>query len=706
MKIVTRFFLINFIFILRVFCSNQTIGADDAVALPQAHVQLDGGNNKIANYAMMENGFSFLDENTTCSFYSVFPVSGNVRLRGGSLNLNRDFEFSDNAKISTAGRILGDFHNFTISEDVEKLSSLMSLNYVTSIDVGTFVNSADWSLVDDGYIAAGCRGIASGPSSIKMFQLNGTTLVLKKDWYNYWNASAKCLRWRPYGSYFAVAWLFESGANIYGYAITVNYNSSTNSFFQYFKYFGINNFVDAVAWHTSGNALAVGRQDNSARVSVHEIGATGSWTLQFVNNTANSNVPTTVNVATGALDWQDHTNYLAVGFEDTGDSLQELVLYYFQQNSPFNTSTLTYTTGVNIGTDVTHLDWSPTGSFVAVAVGGSEPSLRVYEHCISNGLFEEKVDARTEFNSLINTVKWDPNGQYLSVATQDGLDEEFQVYKFDKNGYSLDLVDGFDFGWTVSGVAWAIYDDYIAVGGQEKTLEIYDFSAGRDFFVFDNVSLSLDGDFTIDVPIKFSGDCRINGGGNKLILSTYGEMVVASNSLLLLENLFLLGLKSNNLSCERNNASLIFKNLKLYLSDDFEFNSGSILFNSDVDIYGSYKFVYTSRFGSTIDSNSMLYFGNSFTFSYAPKNANKDLLYMTDKSSRLFLDGCTLLSTKTGMRLTRGTLFLDNDVTFSCDGVFTSEAICWGDGTLENDLNINFLSGTDLNIYGAFEYNN
>ena len=89
---------------------------------------------------------------------------------------------------------------------------------------------------------------------------------------------------------------------------------------------------------------------------------------------------------------------------------------------------------------------------------------------------------------------------------------------------------------------------------------------------------------------------------------------------------------------------------------------------------------------STIAQKSMLFFDFDTTFSYDPPIANRDLLYMVDGTSAFFLNGCTLHSTATGLRLTKGFLFLDNGTTFSCEGTNISESISFGDGIPANDL--------------------
>ena len=78
---------------------------------------------------------------------------------------------------------------------------------------------------------------------------------------------------------------------------------------------------------------------------------------------------------------------------------------------------------------------------------------------------------------------------------------------------------------------------------------------------------------------------------------------------------------------------------------------------------------------------------------------------MTDETSQLYLDGMTIKSTETGFRMTRGCLMLDNHVTFSAVGTSFSEAICFGNGSALDDLNVNILSAADINIYGPFDYN-
>lgn len=352
--LIKKAFFLNFIYFIYIFSANQTIGSDSTVAAPQANIEFDGGNNKIASYALMKNGFSFLDSSTTCSWYSVFPISSDVLLKGGTLYLNKNFIFSDSASISTPGRIYGNNNNFIISKNLDNLP-------------------------------------------------------------------------------------------------------------------------------------------------------------------------------------------------------------YFDENSKF---------------------------------------------------------------------------------------------------------------------------------------------------IFRNINLVLNGDFEFQMPVKFEGNCNINGRGNKLFLTGEGSVQALANSNLILENLELLGLQSNNLSCVDNSASLVLRNVKMDLSSNLEFDFGSILFSGKVMVQGSNGFVYQSSLTSSLDSNTFLYFDKGSYLDYNPLSLNHSLLSFKDSSSCLYLDGASLVVSTTGLVLTKGTLLLDNDVTFSVIGNSFSEALRLGDGNIDNDINIKVLAAANINVYGPISYEN
>ena len=224
-------------------------------------------------------------------------------------------------------------------------------------------------------------------------------------------------------------------------------------------------------------------------------------------------------------------------------------------------------------------------------------------------------------------------------------------------------------------------------------------------YTFRDIGIHIAGCLTFNAPTTFYGTSFINGNCGTFELGNNGYIEVADGNLTL-ENAEIINLKSTNIRCKQNNASITIKNCRLHLSDDFYFNTGSILFDSDVIISGTSKFIYQTTQTSTIASYSNLYIDNGVTFKYNPSTDNRNLIYMTDRTSCLILDNSTLHSTTTGIRLTNGTLFIDNSSTLYSDGSHTSESICFGNGDSSNDLNINLLSGANVNVYGSLEYEN
>jgi len=89
------------------FCSDETLGDNLNTYFQNSH-EFSGFNNKINHAAIMINGFSFQDENTTCSYDSVYYADADINLNGGSLFLNNDLIFSYSMNFLTPAKIYGD----------------------------------------------------------------------------------------------------------------------------------------------------------------------------------------------------------------------------------------------------------------------------------------------------------------------------------------------------------------------------------------------------------------------------------------------------------------------------------------------------------------------------------------------------------------------------------------------------------------------
>jgi hypothetical protein len=228
--------------------------------------------------------------------------------------------------------------------------------------------------------------------------------------------------------------------------------------------------------------------------------------------------------------------------------------------------------------------------------------------------------------------------------------------------------------------------------------------AGSSLTFGDGVSVELYDGQTISKTWVFDGNAIINGFGNSISLSTQNIRVMQNGSLKI-ENAELQGLSGNNLRCI-GNAEIILNNTTLYTDRDFSITCGSLVVDGDVVLSGTNIFSYQSDQQSVINADSALIMTGGIIFDYAPSIANRDLIAMQDATSGLYLRGCALSSSHTGMRLTRGTLWAESKNFLTTTGTSLSEGICFGNGVPSDDLYINLFPGASLEVDGELDIQN
>ena len=665
-----------------------TVGSNTAVSREAAALFPGATDNIILGFAAMDEGFSFADTTVSCSFDAFFPISGSINLAGGKLYLNRDIILDNTANFDNVGAIYGNNNSIEFSKVIENLNFPSNyLGLLTLIDqqtMGAEVRSIDW-MYDNNYIVAGSRGYTGG-SELEVFSFNGSSMTSV--------AQAELgdhifsLRCHPNNYYIAVGRARNPGDELRVYY----FNTSTN-ILSIVDSLEINQNVYAVAWNSGGNYLATGRNITSNELEVY------SFISETLTSVATANISPDRRIQNNTISWSKGNSYFAVGLlNDATPASDEILIYYFDGSS------LTLTAGANTDAKVTALDWSPTGSFVAIGLSGSSERLRLYEHNINNGTFTERTSAAITESQTIFSVSWSQDGNYLAIGRNASSGTDFRVYSFDKENITLNLASALESSNDVRAVSYSKDGNYIARGDDADIASVFGFTSRS--FLIDNTQLTINSNVTLDAPLNFYGTCLIDTQGNKLTLGSQGEILVTDAGTLTIKNASINGLKNTNMTCEQNGASITLENCSLYLSNNFEFNTGSIIFDNDVAISGTTQFTYSSPSQSTINSKSCLHLNPGVIFSYTPSNNNRDLLYMTDNTSQLFLDSCTLHSSTAGLRLTNGTLFIDNQVFFNSDGASASEAICLGNGIIDNDINVQILADATLNISGPLEYEN
>jgi WD40 repeat protein len=173
-------------------------------------------------------------------------------------------------------------------------------------------------------------------------------------------------------------------------------------------------------------------------------------------------------------------------------------------------------------------------------------------------------------------------------------------------------------------------------------------------------------------------DSVLDGQGNTITIGDYAQLFVDTDITLTIRNATIQYAKTSvglpPIRLAASGSKLALDNVKVVLDGDFNFKQGQLFVHNDVTMSGSSAFIYTSPVPSWITSNSRLFFDLNTTFSITPatftdapytlKNTYTDcnFIKMADKTSQLYLNGCSLMTTYTGCRVTKGTVAFDRTV--------------------------------------------
>lgn len=197
---------------------------------------------------------------------------------------------------------------------------------------------------------------------------------------------------------------------------------------------------------------------------------------------------------------------------------------------------------------------------------------------------------------------------------------------------------------------------------------------------FSDINLSFDNDVIFNSVITFSGDCVINGKGNRLNLGEDGGILVTSGSSLELKNLHLLNVSDTNVACADCTSRLILNDMSWLQDEAFTFTQGAIHFVNEVEFKGTATFCYESPCTSIIEAHSRWSICDHLYLSIARTDSVEPLV-LTDLTSALKLSDSTWHIRSSGMSLFKGTLEIWRDVTVDIDSTSTQNGLILGDGT-------------------------
>ncbi len=669
--------------------STSTVSSQGLITFPNTDT-----NNTIIGYAFMGNGFSLQDNTTSCTFNSFMPISGSLNLNGGRLILQEDLLCTNTFTCGSGGRFYGNNHAIEFPNNVAdfaipgSLSSSSPLNWtqITSINMFAAVQSVDWS-VNNNYVAASSASTL-GNQEVKIYYFDGATLTTTQS-VEMGNLITFSVRWHPTLYYLAIGRSNGAGNELYVYKLNISNGTFTLTDSRTFT-----NVVASVAWHPSGNYLIAGTSGAGVPHVISYSFDTGTGLL--TNGPTLMLTPSTnLTMQRDSMDFAPGGNRFTVGVGGTVNGTPELYICSFSASS-LSVTTSYYRNGQTFAS----CDWHPTGTYIACGQNAGSllsQSLQIFKHSLTPSESETFLPIRfVGETSLVTDTDWCYGGNYLVDSVSNGVSSALNIYFWNATAESLALVASAPSATNANTSRWSRDCQYIAYGNDGNQVVVLGIMLGGSLpLYFDTTTLTLNSDLTLNTTTYFINNCRIDGRGQRLTIGSNSKIIVRPNSQLTLDNVEVQGIKSNYLGCMVDSGSLMLRNCILALDSDFTFSRGTIFFDENVIITGTSKFIYSSRFGSTIGSQSVLMMSNNTTLSYAPLAARGNLLAMEDQTAILFLDGCTLASTRTGLILDTGTLVMDNRVTLSSQGRNSAEAI-----QLRNNLMIKVLGSAQVDLFG------
>ncbi|MBY0345473.1 MAG: hypothetical protein K2P98_01245, partial [Neisseriaceae bacterium] len=620
--------------------------------------------NEIRGFGWMKNGFSFGDASTTCTFNSVFPVSGTVDMKGGLLYLTSDLVFSNPTTLASAGIF---YANNRMIDFANNITSIPSTN-------NTLFHNANVALNNDTLISGTLKfrgtctldgrknNVTFGTAGAIVVD-SGSNLTLKNlELDGIKNRKIVCLdntatllldnvRWVQSGDYTftngSITFLNDvvcSSSHKFKYDSTRTSTIKTDSSWEFTDlgtleigrktgYYGreplyfedasavikINNGTLAVT--SSGARLTRGKLvgDGAVKLDVSSTNTIGGLAMGDGVSKANDLVfklypEAAFHLKNGHLvyDIIDGENFLTddvdVRFIRRGSGS------VFHVNQDINLSNVTIKVDPYSDTELLagkHIYYNNTN--VSTAYGDYTITATylngVQELFSGNGsLFVAK--GFYPFYSIVQGTgnKFSGPGDILSPIT---IKNSASNLYFDLNGRVLSNI-------AMNGGTILLQDNLtfgnaaVLTGSGSVQASIYSIDLPLTSIVLTstinfnatNGVLNLNADVTLASQVKFDGHWVINGNGNFLDFGYSGSIVLGKNSYLKFKNVSMRGVQGNSIRCFDDSGKISFDRANLAMSGNYSFTVGSFKVKSFFDVDGSYAFNYQSGMTSTIDKSS------------------------------------------------------------------------------------------------------
>ena len=210
--------------------------------------------------------------------------------------------------------------------------------------------------------------------------------------------------------------------------------------------------------------------------------------------------------------------------------------------------------------------------------------------------------------------------------------------------------------------------------------------------------IQLQDDLDLKSTWTISGNITIDGGDNTLDIAE-GALIIDNNAELTLKNIRVKSLSNTNIRTLNDSGSLTLDNSSLILNNDFAWTKGSMQFLNHVDLMGTYTFLIDSACTSTITANTNVCISNRMNFSIGRKTpGGSEPIYFVDPTSIIRLSNCSLQINENGAKFTTGTLVMEKDVQLDIKSTSTSNGLYLGNGNPAEDLIIELSPGSNLTV--------
>ena len=764
MKKQKSFFLL---FLLILFVQKQLLsvekGSSTAVSVEGvANFPALDSDNKMCAFGWFKNGFTLEDSTTSCTFESLFPISGDIYLNGGILYLASDLLFANVTNLKTLGTIDGDAHVLEFDSSVTWLCDKSRQTVFKDVDI--FFNSdftiASTIKIEGDCLVDGSGGRMSLDGDANVIVGHNSTLRIKdinvEGLYGY---KVRCLDETAkiildnVKLYFDDNYTFSVGSLeifnkvdlrgdvVFYYDSIISSTVNSNSMLTFsdgitLEFYPSDSsrirmpfiFMDTsskikisnATWQQGPGGIQVtkGTVIFDGRVDVNSNSTNTSEGLILGDGTEEGDVIVQCNSAADIHFNAGHVTYditVPDGFKSMSDSSKFFrptgSCFYAKQDVTFSNVSIQIDydapvimgDGKNLVYDgckvrIPGVKFSATASRYSSITNLLSGDNQIFIH---EGIFPMASLVLNSGNSITG------NGSITGPIILQGGNAELTI-NLDGQilsdiilyGSKVILGGDLDFG-----------QDHFFQGAGTVNLGSYNLILGTKDLNWTSTIywdgnyglLEMNSDAHLSGAWTVSGNCILEGENHTLQLGSTGRIYVERGSTLELRRVRLKDVWGNEISCLDDAGKIVFSDVRFTQSGDFNFSTGCFDVEDVLDIRGGYIFSYQSNKQSTIKSGATLKLREDVIFSYNPNSVLKNLIAMEDSDSCIQMDCATLHSTQTGLQLTKGILKILGENYISSDATCKAEGIIFGDGSsADNDVKLDVLSDSCLELIGGY----